>query len=175
MSAEDRWRLRFYRGDRSVLTASYLRHFDAVRSTVLRVLGGADADTVVHNVFFRLVSDAKLRQNFRGGNFEAWLSTVARNEALNFRRRQGRERPLTDEPASKPAGGVEDELHAKLLVDRFRNERLPEKLRPLFDARFLRQLSQREAARELGMHRTTLVYQEQQIRTAMRAFFLGEP
>jgi RNA polymerase sigma-70 factor (ECF subfamily) len=174
MSADDRWLVRFHRGDRSVLTASYVEHFDAVRTAVRRVLAGADGDTVVHNVFFRLVSDAKLRENYRGGSFTAWLSTVARNDALNFRRRRGRERELTEELSTEAAGGAEAELHAKLLVDRFRNERLPEKLRPLFEARFLRQLSQREAARELDMHRTTLVYQEQQIRTAMRAFFLED-
>src|SRR5258707_319756 len=65
MSAPDRWRVRFHRGDRSVLTASYLEHFDQVRIAVRRILGGADSDTVVHNVFYRLIADAKLRENFR--------------------------------------------------------------------------------------------------------------
>jgi RNA polymerase sigma-70 factor (ECF subfamily) len=174
MTWDDRWRIRFYRGDRSVLTASYLDCFDVVREAVRRVLGGADGDTVVHNVFFRLISDANLRESFRGGDFKAWLATVARNDALNFRRRRERERELTREPRSKSTGEVEDEIHAKLLVDRFRNEVLPERLRSLFDVRFLRQLSQREAAQELSMHRTTLVYQERQIRTALRSFLLED-
>lgn len=59
-----------------------------------------------------------------------------------------------------------------MLVERFQREVLPPKYRALFDARFLRQLPQREAARELGIERSTLAYQEQRVRELLESFFL---
>jgi RNA polymerase sigma-70 factor, ECF subfamily len=162
----------FHAGSAESLERCYREHFDDVRAAVGAVLRGADKDTVVHNVFFRIVSDPALRTKFRGGNLGAWLATVARNEAIDFRRRYAREQPL-EEVAEGGASG-EDALDAKILVERFRGGLLPDKLKPVFEARFLRQLSQREAARELGMQRTTLAYQEQRILQALRAFLLEE-
>jgi RNA polymerase sigma-70 factor (ECF subfamily) len=135
---------------------------------------GADEETVIHNVFLRLISDAALRANFRGGNLAAWLTTVARNEAIDHLRKYSREQ-AADGPEPSAEASAEREVDAKLLVERFCRERLPEKLRSVFEARFLRQLSQRHAAEELGIKRTTLVYQEQQIRHALRTFLVEEP
>ena len=45
---------------------------------------------------------------------------------------------------------VDEEVEAKILVERFRSERLPLELESVFDARFLRQLSQREAAKAVS-------------------------
>ena len=74
------------------------------------------------------------------------------------------------------AGGqtdtTEEKTEATLIIERFRNEHLPEKWVPVFEARFMLQLSQREAAAKLGMRRTTLAYQEQQIRKRLRRFLL---
>jgi RNA polymerase sigma-70 factor (ECF subfamily) len=42
----------------------------------------------------------------------------------------------------------------------------------VFDARFIQQLDQPEAARLLGMHRTTLIYQEYRVRTLLKRFVL---
>jgi RNA polymerase sigma-70 factor (ECF subfamily) len=47
---------------------------------------------------------------------------------------------------------------------------LPEGLWPLFQARFIERLDQREAARRLGLHRTTLAYRELRVRRFLRAF-----
>jgi RNA polymerase sigma-70 factor (ECF subfamily) len=58
-------------------------------------------------------------------------------------------------------------------VERFCREHLPAKWAKVFDARFLRQLPQREAARELGIQRSTLAYQEQQVRELLTAFLLS--
>jgi RNA polymerase sigma-70 factor, ECF subfamily len=166
---------RFHAGDRGVLEACYRDEFDAVRAAVGRVLADPDRDGVVHDVFYRLLASRELRERFRGGSLRAWLVTLARNQAIDHRRRLIREE-LTDSPElhvepGEPAGFDRD---ARVLVDRFRSAILPAKWRAVFDARFLRQLSQRDAARELGIHRTTLVYQEMQIRRLLRRFVLGQ-
>jgi RNA polymerase sigma-70 factor (ECF subfamily) len=65
---------------------------------------------------------------------------------------------------------VDDELDAKVLVERFRRDCLPQEWAGVFDARFLRQVPQREAARELGIRRTTLAYRELRIRRLLSRF-----
>jgi RNA polymerase sigma-70 factor (ECF subfamily) len=165
----------FHAGEASSLEQCYRDHFDDVKAAVGRVLRGADQETVIQHVFYRLVADPALRANFRGGNLAAWLTTIARNEALSYCRRYGREQPMDDSQERADASpSKETAVDAKLLVERFCLERLPAKLRGVFDARFLRQLSQREAAVELGIRRSTLAYQEEQIREAFRTFVLEE-
>lgn len=171
-----RWLDDFHAGSRAAMTGLYMDHFSTVRRAVGRVLRGADGETVVHEVFCRLIADAALRASFRGGSLRAWISTVAHHHALDYRRRRHREQPGGD--AADLGSEVEDvassegSLEARLLVDRFRRESLPEKWRPVFEARFIEQLNQSEAARALGIHRTTLAYQEFRVRQLLRKFFL---
>jgi RNA polymerase sigma-70 factor (ECF subfamily) len=61
-----------------------------------------------------------------------------------------------------------------VLIERFRRERLPPDWVGVFERRFLEQLTQHEAARALGIRRTTLAYRELRIRRALRAFLLEE-
>jgi RNA polymerase sigma-70 factor (ECF subfamily) len=173
----DDWLSRFHAGKRSIIEECYREHFDSVMQAVGELLSSADRETVVHEVFYRLLSDAGMRESFRGGSFKAWLRTVARNRAIDYLRRHRREQSLGAQAVSELERGrarqQEEETEAKMLIDQFRNEHLPEKLAPVFEARFLQQLSQREAARKLGMHRTTLAYQEQLIRDILRVFLLA--
>lgn len=168
------WLARFHRGDRAVLEACYRDHFDRVGAAVGRVLRGADRETVVHELFYRLLSDGQLRASFRGGAFEAWLSSVAHHQAVDYWRRQQRETPggqASDLPPVEPeAPDADTRVELRLFVHRFRTETLPAKWLGVFDARFLAQLDQREAARRLGLSRTTLAYQELQIRRLLRRF-----
>ena len=164
----------FYRGTPASLDRCYREHFDDVSRAVGRLLERADREAVIHQVFYRLVSDPRLRANFKGGNFAAWISIVARNEAIDFRRRNERERRFRAEEAPVNASSEGDANDAKLLVERFVRDHLPETLSAVFEARFLRQLSQREAASALRVPRTTLAYQEQQIRLLLREYLLGE-
>ncbi len=175
-SATQGWLADFHAGDRATLEQCYRDHHRAVIRAVARFLASADAETVTHEVFFRLLHNARLRENFQGGTFEAWLTQVATNLARDHLRRYRREQgePTdadTHDPAAK-ASGMAEEVEARMLIDRFRRELLPAEWERVFDARFLRQLSQRDAAKELGMHRTTLVYQEQRIRASLREFLL---
>ncbi len=156
----------FHRGDREALERCYRDHFETVVASAQRVLSQADAETAVHEVFYRPISSAELRASFRGGSLRAWISTVARNQAIDQFRRQQREKAVAAELAAEvpervPDGSDDRELQR--LVDAFR-ETLPTKWQGVFQARFVEQRTQREAAARLGIHRTTLAYQELQIR-----------
>jgi len=166
----------FHAGGRDVLEKCYRDHYRGVVLTIGRFLAGADAETVAHEVFYRLLSNPKLRENFQGGNFDGWLSQVASNSARDFLRRYRREQPeLADSaPSDGDARAAAEEVDAKMTIDRFKRECLPADMAGLFDARFLRQLTQRQAADELGMPRSTLVYQEERIRSLLRSFVLQE-
>jgi len=174
---EARWLAEFHAGDRAVLEQCYRDHYASVVRAVGRLLAGADAETVTHEVFYRLLTKPHLRENFQGGHFDAWLTHVATNAARDFLRRYRREQSELPEHAAASEGAPESgaETDAKVMVERFRRERLPADLAGVFEARFMRQLAQREAASELGMPRTTLVYQEQRIRALLREFLLGGP
>ena len=131
----------------------------------------------MHEVFYRLLTRRELRENFQGGKLGAWLSRGATNLAIDHRRHARREELVdhVDEvkiDAAAPERDAAREAHAKGIVERFREEVLPPKLGPLFEVRFIRQLGQYEAAEELGIARSTLVYQEQKIREMLRAFVL---
>ena len=174
------WLDRFHAGERDTIEACYRDHFRVVDHAVGQVLRGADKETVVHEVFLQLLSRAELRRGFTGGGFTAWLATVARHQAIDFWRRYRNERSLdqmtadgrTVEPA--PVGEpFERGVEARLAIDRFRRERLPAKWAPVFEARFVAGLDQRAAAARLGISRTTLAYQEIQVRRLLRRFLLG--
>jgi RNA polymerase sigma-70 factor, ECF subfamily len=161
------WLEAFHRGEGACLDACYREWFPAVDRAVGDILHGADRETVVHEVFFRLLSDARLRRSFAGGSFGAWLRVVARNQAIDCARRRRMEVGLRDEAAHEaapdPAAAadrLQEEAEARLTVEAFRATCLPRKWEAVFVARFLDQQDQPTAARTLGMSRTTLAYQE---------------
>jgi RNA polymerase sigma-70 factor (ECF subfamily) len=173
-AAPDQWLAAFHRGDRRALARCYEEHLRTVNWAVGQVLQGVDRENVVHDVFCRLLAREELRRNFGGGNFGAWLITVARRQAIDYRRRRDHEQPAGAEVAALREAEppvVEETVHLRALADRFRRV-LPARWEPVFRARFLEQLDQREAARRLGMRRTTLAYQELQIRRLLRKFVL---
>jgi RNA polymerase sigma-70 factor (ECF subfamily) len=174
------WLRRFHAGEPAVLEACYREHFDTVARAVGGLLTGADRETVIHEVFLKLLSQEGMRRSFQGGAFGAWLATVARHQALDYVRARQREgsamsRFASDAQEEAPAPSpLEGRLEARRLVETFRREHLPPQWAPVFEARFLRQLSQREAAAELKMRRTTLAYQELRVRHLLRKFLLSQ-
>jgi RNA polymerase sigma-70 factor (ECF subfamily) len=170
------WLDAFHRGDRQALHECYVDHVDTAEQAIGRILEGADKETVIHELFYRLISDADLRAKFRGGSLRAWIGVVARNLAIDYARRRRRERPSELAPHaardSHPQTTIEASIEARQVVARFRETHLPAKYRRVFDARFVQQLDQSEAARVLGMHRTTLLYQESRIRRLLKSFLL---
>lgn len=172
------WLVAFHSGDRAAIEQCYRDHQAAVAAAVGRLLSAVDAETVTHEVFYRLLTDAKLRANFQGGNFAAWLTRVATHRAIDHLRRSRREESgLSGEYSAEADAGagarrIDEELEGKRLLERFRREWLPPAWAGVFEARFLRQLPQRQAAMELRMHRTTLVYQEHCIRKLLTKFLV---
>jgi RNA polymerase sigma-70 factor (ECF subfamily) len=169
---QDEFLAAFHKGDRRVLESIYDSHFETVDRAVARVLAGPDRETVVQEVFCRLVAREGLRRNFQGGSLAAWLATVARNQAIDHARR---ERAVVIDSAVEPSDGgrFSQWAEAALLIEQFRRG-LPEKWVPVFQARFLDRLSQREAAAALGIKRTTLAYQELRVQALLRKFLLAE-
>jgi RNA polymerase sigma-70 factor (ECF subfamily) len=173
--SDDPWVAAFHQGQRHVLAELYLAHFATVAAAVGRVLRGADRETCVHEVFFKLISSSEQRQRFRGGSFDAWITTVARNHAIDYARRLGRERTVPSDELERRVGshdGLDEDTWARVLVERFRGE-LPEAWRPVFDLCFVAQMPQRTAAAQLGIARTTLAYQYHRVRRRLRQFLVS--
>lgn len=175
---DDAWLARFHQGDRAVIAEVYTEHFTAVHAASRRYLSDVDAEACSHDVFLRMVQKQKFRENYKGGSIRAWLCTVARNRAIDILRKHGREDVSEPEELERAAGSVDgdrfvQETEARRLIAAFRKDVLPEKWQPVFDERFMKQRSQREAARELGMSRTTLAYQEFRIRSLLESYVLG--
>jgi RNA polymerase sigma-70 factor (ECF subfamily) len=169
------WLDAFHRGGRSAMRQCYADHFTTVDRAVGKVLQGADKETVIHEVFFRLLTEPDLRATFRGGSLRAWIGAIARNAAIDYWRRRQHERPggsaedVLDNVADKAR--FDARVEARVMIERFR-EAIPPKWRDVFEARFVEQLDQSEAARALGIHRTTLVYQEFRVRKLLQKFVL---
>jgi RNA polymerase sigma-70 factor (ECF subfamily) len=172
----DAWLRAFHAGERACLEGCYRDHLATVDRAVGGVLAGADRETLVHEVFFRLLSDASLRQSFSGGTFASWLRVVARNQALDYARRRRLEVSLPDETGAATLAAdpppFEAQLDVRWTLERFRERCLPAKWRAVFDARFIAQHDQPTAARAIGVARTTLAYQEYRIRRLLRRFVL---
>jgi RNA polymerase sigma-70 factor, ECF subfamily len=166
----------FHVGDRAMLEQCYRDHYRKVVAAASRVVRPVDAETVTQEVFHRLLASPEMRRKFEGGDLGAWLGRVATNQAIDHRRRYAREESISPELAEPPAASEEapERISAQLVIDRFRRERLPAKWARVFETRFIGQLGQREAARALGMSRTTLMYQEHRIRALLRRFVLQE-
>jgi RNA polymerase sigma-70 factor (ECF subfamily) len=183
VSAAPRWALdakeleEFHRGTRPVIERVYREHFKTVAGAVSKFVHGADQETVIHEVFLRLITDESLRRNFTGGSLAAWLGTVSRHHAIDYQRRRDRELPIEDAPVEiEGPDRFAQAAEARLLIERFRDEVLPAKWQRLFEVRFAQQLDQRQAAEALGISRTTLAYQEHRVRSLLHRFLRrGEP
>jgi RNA polymerase sigma-70 factor (ECF subfamily) len=162
----------FHRGDRDAIERCYRDHFETVEAAIGGILGGADRETVIHELFSRLLSQEELRRSFQGGSLGAWLATVGRNQAIDYRRRFSRETELEERSSDALTVRWQEAADARLLIERFKRESLPPEWLDVFDLCFVQQLSQREAARALGMHRTTLAYRELRIRRQLTRFLL---
>jgi RNA polymerase sigma-70 factor (ECF subfamily) len=171
--AEEQWLANFHEGHRDTMGTCYRDYFKTVDSAVGLVLDGADRETVVHDVFARLISDPQLRLGFKGGHLTPWLRVLSRNLAIDFARHRNFERPdglVPGEGLAREQHAVEPQVDAHILIERFRSEYLPPRWSAVFEARFVQQMDQALAAQHVGISRTTLAYQEYRIRRLLRRF-----
>jgi RNA polymerase sigma-70 factor (ECF subfamily) len=156
---------RFLEGRRDAMAECYREFVGTVDGAVARYVGGVDRETVIEEVFFRLVSEPDLRAAYGGGCFAAWLSTVARNQAIDYLRRQRHQVGVDPDTLGEAAAqeSFERQTVARELIAYYRAQ-VPAAWQSVFDARFLAQLNQQEAADLLGISRTTLAYREMRIR-----------
>ena len=166
----------FHAGQRATLAAVYRRHVAAVERAASRYCRGVEAEGVTHDVFALIVERADVRQQFTGGNMQAWLCTIAARRAIDLLRRQ-RRWTLLDDPRSlegklEPVDEEQGLLHRDQLrwleqgLRAFATEALPSlgpRLGQVFELRFVERVSQVEAARRLGLARSTLMEREQKL------------
>ncbi len=180
----------FHAGGRGVLRAVYHRYVRGVERSVSRYCRGADAQCVTHDVFLSLIEKPHVRAQFTGGDMGAWLRTMATRRAIDLLRRR-RRCSLLDDPCSlegrlEPIQDEErllardQEEHLKRALELFSRERLPrldQRLASVFRLRFQRHLSQKAAARELEIPRSTFINLERRLMKQLGAYLrrqLGE-
>ena len=168
------WEARFHRGDKDVMETVYRDNFEAVWRATARVLSEpADRDTIVQQVFADLCSSRRMRESFAGGVFGAWLCAIARNQAIDFARREKRLTDLSEvENQTSTVPDPVQEFRQELV--RF-GERLEPSRRRLLELRFIGGLTQVEAALQLGMPRSTLEDWERDLRSRLAEHLLGKP
>jgi len=174
MAESAQWLAQFHAGDRDTMAELYRDHFETTRRAA-RMLPAGDQETVVHEVFYRLLTSESMRQGFRGGSISGWMATVTRNHAVDYARKHHRDVSF-DELSDGHAPPAEEDraVEARALVERFVRDELPKKWQPMFELRFLRSMTQRDAARQLGISRTTLAYQELRTRRLLERFCLSD-
>jgi RNA polymerase sigma-70 factor (ECF subfamily) len=156
----------FHAGVRSSLERIYREQFHSVSTTVGRVVEGADQETVVHDVFLRLFTDARLRRSFAGGALGGWLATVARRHAVEHRQRRECLLPVD----AVRVDDADAAVAAAQLTERFARQVLPPRWARVFQLRFIERIERRRAARLLGIHPLRLFYREQRVRRLLSRF-----
>lgn len=160
----------FWRGDDPTVEAIYRKHARRLLGAARLIVGAAEAESVVHEVFVELIRNEELRRRFTGGSLGAWLAAIARHKSLEHLRRTGRA-PISGEV---PAGGAhtspEPQLEARNLLMRFLKVGVPEEQAEFFRRRFLDGRTQVEVAAALGIPRSTLEGWEHRLAERLRRF-----
>jgi RNA polymerase sigma factor (sigma-70 family) len=159
----------FHAGHEAVIRAIYVEHGAALLRETCRYAGGAEAESVVHDVFVELLRNRELRAQFVGGALVAWLRQIARLKALEHLRRARRQPPPELGPRTHSGEGS---LEARDVLTRFLAAEVPEAQRQFFGMRFLARQTQVEIASQLGIPRSTLEGWEHRLTEKLRAFVL---
>jgi RNA polymerase sigma-70 factor, ECF subfamily len=170
-------------GDQSAFNLLYKRYDKRLYAYCLRATGGQMNSHDAAKDAFQAVMSAvfEKRATFVGGNYAAWLFTIARHHILKFGRTAGRTRSLDESPAlletvSEDAFGnsASDPSERDFLLQQSINqavERLPDDLREAFDLKFRQELSHDEIATQLGISlslaKVRVFRAKQQLRTML--------
>jgi RNA polymerase sigma-70 factor (ECF subfamily) len=142
-------------GDLDALSSLYDSHVNQVYRYALARLGNVhDAEDVAEEIFLKMLNGLPSYE-WRKVPFAAWLMRIARNEVVNFTRKNGRraqdtELPeeLVDRRNNDPAEATERQLALEDL--RMAVGQLPEAQREVIILRFASGLSVADTARALG-------------------------
>jgi len=163
----------FWRGDDLAIETVYRAHVSVLLGAARFIVGPAEAESVVQEVFVELIRNEELRRRFTGGSFTGWLAAITRFKSLEHRRQSGRP-PLSDEarPAGAPAS-PEPRLEARDLLERFMSAGIlsgPEA--DFFRRRFVECRTQVQVAVDLKVPRSTLEGWERRLSERFRRFAL---
>lgn len=102
---------RVQNGDLEAFGVIYDRYFDRVYAYVFRQVGTpADADDITAGIFLEAIQKID-SFTWRGAGFSGWIFTIARNDVMDFFRKNGgrrRETAMTDEVDRMPSGAETD-------------------------------------------------------------------
>jgi RNA polymerase sigma-70 factor, ECF subfamily len=151
--------------DVSAFEVLYDRHHRLVFGIAHRILGDpAGAEELVQSVFLKLWSAPDA---YRAGNFGAWISRAARNQALDVLRSRS-VRAVSEIPADLPLeGAVDDAVLARIEGDRVRDalKSLPDEQRISIELGFFSGVTLEQIAAKLGVPLGTI---ETRIRSGLR-------
>jgi RNA polymerase sigma factor (sigma-70 family) len=163
----------FWRGDDRAIETVYRAHLSALLVTARFIVGSAEAESVVQEVFVELIRNEELRRRFTGGSLSGWLTAITRFKSLEHRKRSGRP-PLSDE--AQPTGATaspEPRLEARDLLERFMTAGiLSEPEADFFRRRFVECGTQVQVAVDLKVPRSTLEGWERRVCERFRRFAL---
>ena len=166
-------------GDAEAFGEVYDRHVDQVfRFIYRRVLDRQVAEDLTSETFLRALRNlAAFRRP--GGDFSAWVTTIARNLTINhLQSHQRRERPVaevyepvsTDVVASPEAAAVERLTREALIAG---IEKLSPMHRQCITLRYLRELSIEETAQALGKTPSAVKGMQHKALKALRGLLRG--
>jgi len=142
---------RISRGDADAFAQLYDRHAALVYGIARRMLGDPSAaEDIAQSVFLQVWSRPA---SFQGGNFAAWIATVARNASIDVLRSAAVRTREPEMPTNLPADlDLDDEVYARVrasaVADALRA--LPDDQREPIVRAFFGGFSYREVAEQLG-------------------------
>lgn len=168
--------------DANAFATLYDRHAPRLYGLLRRMLGdSADADDLIQEVFWQVWSKAKKFDPLRG-TARAWLTMIARSQALDQLRRKGRQPAsfeILDQIDMQSSPGVNSETAERARAARAALDRLQKNQRQAIQMAFFDGLTHSEiAVREnlpLGTVKTRIRDGMIRLRDALSASIQGEP
>jgi RNA polymerase sigma-70 factor, ECF subfamily len=186
LSDEELFALVRQSADQAAFTVLYKRYDKRLYAYCLRAASahGADKHDLAKDAFQAVMAAVfEKRATFVGGNYAAWLFTIARHHVLKLGRSAGRTRSLDETPALLDTSDEDafgnrsaradtgDFLLQQALEQAM--ARLPSDLREAFDLKFRQELSHEEIAKELNISLSLAKVRVFRAKQQLRALLAG--
>jgi DNA-directed RNA polymerase specialized sigma24 family protein len=164
----------FWRGDERAIETTYRVHATRLLRIARGIVGSAEAESVVQEVFVELIRNEELRRRFTQGtqkSMAGWLGAITRLKSLEHRRRAWRDGVATDEAPDGGQPPPEPRLEARDLLERFLRAQIVSGVQAeFFRRRFIDCHTQVEIAASLSVPRSTLEGWEHRLSERFRRF-----